>query len=111
MSNQKYHNDCLNLTVGETSYDVSVTAYGTYTHTKGTYWDPPDDDFEIDDVDAIWSDMEGNVVEETPEMQEALDTYLTEKADWDDDYPEPPDDYYEERAMVRWEKELDEAGL
>ena len=111
MSNQVYRNDNLELTVDGIDYSVNVTAYGTYVHTKGTYWEPPEDDFEIDDVEATWSDMEGNVVEETSEMQDALDTYLREKADWDDDYPEPPDDYYEERAIARWEAELDRCGL
>ena len=113
MSNQVYHNDDLELTVDGIDYNVNVTAYGTYTHTRGTYWEPPEDDFEIDDVEAIWSDADGTVVEETLEMQDALDTDLRKEADWvwDDDYPEPPDDYYEERAIARWERELDEAGL
>ena len=111
MSNQVYRNDNLELTVNDIDYSVDVTAYGTYTHTRGTYWEPPEDDFEIDDVEAIWYDEDGNVVDETEEMQDALDTYLREKVDWDDDYPEPPDDYYEERAIARWERELDEAGL
>lgn len=111
MSNQVYRNDDLKLTVDGIDYSVNVTAYGTYVHTKGTYWEPPEDDFEIDDVEATWHDEDGNVVDESEEMYDALDTYLREEADWDDDYPEPPDDYYEERAMARWEAELDRCGL
>ena len=111
MSNQVYRNDNVKLTVDGIDYSVNVTAYGTYVHTKGTYWEPPEDDFEIDDVEAIWHDEDDNVVDESEEMYDALDTYLREEADWDDDYPEPPDDYYEERAMARWEAELDRCGL
>lgn len=111
MSNQVYRNGNLELTVDGIDYSVNVTAYGTYVHTKGTYWEPPEDDFEIDDVEATWHDEDGNVVDESEEMYDALDTYLREEADWDDDYPEPPDDYYEEQAMARWEAELDRCGL
>lgn len=111
MSNQYYRNDDLELEVGGVLYTVGVRAYGTYSYTPATRLDPGDSDFEIDDVDATWSDEDGNVVVETEEMENALNDYLYKKADWEDDYPEPDDDYYEERAMARWESELDRCGL
>lgn len=109
MSNQYYDNDDLELTVNDVCYTVDVHAKGTYSYSPATRWEPEDSSFEIDDVDAVWHDEDGNVVEETPEMQEALDDYLRNKVDWED--YEPPEPDYEEREMARWEAELDRCGL
>lgn len=111
MSNQYYRNDDLELEVGGVLYTVDVRAYGTYSYTPATRIDPEDSDFEIEDVEATWSDEDGNVVVETKEMENALDRYLRESAEWEDDYPEPDYDYYEESAMERWESELDRYDL
>lgn len=111
MSNQYYRNDELELEVGGVLYTVDVCAYGTYSYTPATRIDTEDSDFEINDVEATWSDENGNVVVETKEMENALDRYLRESAEWEDDCPEPDYDYYEESAMERWEAELDRYDL
>lgn len=111
MSNRYYRNDDLELEVCGVLYTVDVHAYGTYSYSPATRIDPEESDFEIDDVEATWSDEDGNVVAETKEMEDALYDYLYESEDWEYDYPEPDDDYYEERAMARWERDLDRCGL
>lgn len=112
MSNQYYDNDDLELEVGEVLYSVNVHAEGTYSYSSATRWEPEDSNFEIDEVDAIWTDEDGNTVEPTEEMKKALRAYLCSKVDWEDcEPPEPDYDYYEEREMARWEAELDRCGL
>ena len=109
MSNQHYNNDDLELTINDVCYTVDVHATGNSWYQKATRWEPEDGGFELDDVDAVWYDEDGNIVEETPEMQGALDDYLRNKVEWEDDDPPEPD--YEEREMARWEAELDRCGL
>lgn len=118
MSNQRYSAEDLPITVNGHTYSVNVVAYGTYTHIPGRKYMrngdpgyPDEDDFEIDEVNATWTDENGNVVEETEEMYDVLEECLYEDDGWEDDYPEPPDDYYEDQAMERWERQLDRAGL
>lgn len=106
-----YNNDELELEVGETTYTVSVHATGTYWYRKATRIDPEENDFDIDYVEAVWKDSNGNIVEETPEMQDVLEEYLFESDGWDDEEYEPDYDYYEECAMERWESQLDRCGL
>jgi hypothetical protein len=106
-----YNNDELELEVGETTYTVSVHATGTHWYRKATRIDPEENEFDIDDVEAVWKDSNGNIVEETEEMKEVLEEYLFESDDWDDEEYEPDYDYYEERAMARWESQLDRYGL
>lgn len=105
-----YNNDDLSITVGDKTYSVEVRATGTWYYQKATRVDPEESDFVIDEVEAIWTDESGNVVEETPEMYDALESYILDE-DWEDEDIEPPDDYYEERAMARWESQLDRYGL
>lgn len=112
MSNQYYDNDDLEIEVGGVTYTVKVHAEGTYSYSPATRWEPEDSDFEIDEVDAIWTDENGNVIEETKEMEEVLEEYLNNKVDWECcEPPEPDYDYYEEREMERWERALDRNGL
>lgn len=112
MSNQYYDNDDLELEVGNNVYTVSVHAKGTYSYSPATRWEPEDSSFELEDIDATWTDENGNVVEPTEEMGDALEYYLKNKADWEDcDPPEPDYDYYEEREMEHWEADLDRFGL
>ena len=106
-----YNNDELELEVGETTYTVSVHATGTHWYRKATRIDPEENEFEIDEVEAVWKDENGNIVEETPEMYDVLEEYLLESDYWEDDVFEPDDDYYEEQAMARWEAQLDRMGL
>ena len=107
---QCYNNDDLELEVSGVTYRVEVHAKGTYYYSRATRIDPEESDFVIDEVEAIWTDENGNVVEETPEMYDALESYILDE-DWEDEDIEPPDDYYEERAMARWEAQLDRYDL
>lgn len=106
-----YNNDELELEVGETTYTVSVHATGTYWYRKATRIDPEENDFDIDYVEAVWKDSNGNIVEETPEMHDVLEEYLFESDGWDDEEYEPDYDYYEECAIERWERQLDRYDL
>ena len=117
---QHYDNDDLELEVNDVKYSIKVHAIGTYTHIPGRRYMPngdpgyPDeDDLEIEEVEAYWSDESGNVVETTEEMDDALVSYLLEKADWENDYDDDGPDYddYEERAIARWERQLDDYDL
>lgn len=116
---QKYANTDLQLIVDGHTYTVDVTAHGIYTHTPGRRYMPngdpgyPDeDDFEIEDVEAVWYNEDGKQVAAMPEMDDKLTSYLEDEAEWEDvEEPEPPDDYYEERAMARWEARCDRAGV
>lgn len=106
-----YNNDELEVTVGEITYTVSVHATGTYWYSKATRIDPEENEFDIDDVDAVWKDSNGNIVEETPEMYDVLEKYLFELDCWEEEEYEPDYDYYEECAIARWEAQLDRYGL
>lgn len=112
MSNQYYDNEDLELEIGEVIYSVNVHAKGTYSYSPATRWEPEDSNFEIDEVDAIWTDENGDTVEPTEEMNEELRKYLCSKVDWENcEPPEPDYDYYEEREMEHWEAELDKYDL
>lgn len=108
---QSYDNDSLEITVGDSTYTVEVHAKGMFYYSPATRVDPEDSELDIGEVEATWTDENGNVVEATEEMSTALEDYLQYEAEWEDDEPEPPEDYYEERAMARWEARLDRYGL
>ena len=94
------------------SYTIKVRAHGTYYYSPATRYEPEDSEFNIDDVEATWKNEDGEVVEETEEMSDALWSYLSDGVDWEDcEPPEPDYDYYEEREMERWEAELDRYDL
>lgn len=84
---QYYDNDCLSIEVIGKLYDVNVQAVGTYTCYPETKWDPAFYDFDIDEVEAKWRNGEGDEVEETPEMHDALESYLKNKAEWEQECP------------------------
>ena len=106
-----YNNDELEVTVGDVTYFVKVHATGTLYHQKATRVDPEESELNIDEVEATWTDEDGNVVEETEEMCDALGSKILDE-DWEESEPPEPDyDYYEEREMERWEAELDRYGL
>ena len=112
MSNRYYNNDNLELEVDGVTYSISVNAHGTYSYRRATRYEPEESEFEIDDIDAVWKDEDGNVVEDTEEMYGALESYLEGSDGWEEEEPPEPDyDYYEEREMARWEAELDRYGL
>lgn len=110
--NYHYSEDDIELTVNGSDFSVDViraTATGWYT--PATRWEPEDGDFEIDDVEAVWHDVNGDIVVADKAMENALMSYLGDQ-DWEeDDPPEPDYDDYEEREMARWERECDEAGV
>lgn len=112
MTKQFYENDSLPFEFEGVSYTINVRAHGTYYYSPATRYEPEDSEFEIDDVEATWKNENGEVVEETEEMSDALWNYLSDSVDWEDcDPPEPDYDYYEEREMERWEAELDRYDL
>ena len=106
-----YNNNELELEVGEKPYTVNVHAIGTWYYSRATRVDPEESELTINNVESVWKDSNGNVVEETEEMYDALEKYILEE-DWDEDEPPEPDyDYYEERAMARWEAECNRVGV
>ena len=108
---QYYNNDELELEVDGIYYTADVHATGTYCYCPATRVDPDGSSFDLDSVEVTWYDENGKEVEETKEMRDVLEKYLYEDAEWNDEEYDPPDDYYEEREMARWEAELDRCGL
>ena len=119
MSNQSYNGDISFNYKGET-YEAGVGAQATYTFIKGRKymangdpgW-PDEEDFEIDNIDVYAVFKYGVEVPYEEGMYDAIESAL-KKADWEEedrDPPEPDDDYYEERAMARWEAECDRFGV
>ena len=106
-----YNNDDLSITVGDKTYSVEVRATGTWYYQKATRVDPEESELTIGDVETTWIDENGNIVDETPEMYDVLEEYLLESDDWSEEEYEPDYDYYEERAMARWERQLDRYDL
>lgn len=110
--NYHYSEDGIELTVNGSDFSVDViraTATGWYT--PATRWEPEDGDFEIDDVEAVWHDVYGDIVVADKAMEDALMSYL-EKQDWEeDDPPEPDYDDYEERQIAKYEADCDRCGL
>ena len=116
---QYYNNDALALTVNGVDYTVDVTAHADYYYDAGRMYMrngdpgyPPESEFNIEDVEAVWHDVDGKIVTPTEEMTDALEDYLQDADGWEDKEPPEPDyDYYEEREMARWEAECDRAGV
>lgn len=116
MSNQLYNGNVV-FRYNDEEYEATVRAQATYTFIKGRRYMPngdpgyPDEeDLEIDDVDVEAVFKDGVEVPYEEDMYDEIEQSLYD-VNWEDDYPEPPDDYYEERAMARWERQLDKAGL
>ena len=106
-----YNNDELELEVGGTTYTVSVHATGTHWYSKATRIDPEENEFDINDVEAVWHDQDGNVVEETPEMCDALEAFLFETDCWENEEYEPDYDAYEEAAIAKYEADCERFGV
>ena len=86
--------------MGDIELEYTARAKADYVFDKGSYWDPPFEDygdleFEIDEVRAYLDDNEIEVTEEMREACEADTDNLDEgDVDWDEpepDYPELPD--------------------
>jgi len=120
LTNQTYKGD-ITFTYEGREYVADVTAKATYYYRPGRKYmangDPgyPDEEsFDIDDIEvhSIRDKETEEVVEETEELSAAIGNALDGADGWEDDEPPEPDyDYYEERAMARWERELDRCGL
>lgn len=87
---QFYKNDDLDITVDGKNYTVDVTARADYYYDAGCMYrrngdpgDPPESEFEIEEVNAVWHDEDGNVVEATEEMTDALENYLQDADGWE----------------------------
>lgn len=79
----KYTNDALELEVDCVPYVVNVDATADYTYDPGRMYMangdpgyPPEESFELDTVDAVWYDEEGNEVVATDAMTTSLYDYL-----------------------------------
>lgn len=105
MTKATYCND-LELDVGGQSYRVKVKAVGLYDYRPAVMYlrngdpgYPEEENWEIDDVDAIWrkinEDGDETEVEPTADMEEALYEYLYD-LDYDQwNFPEEPEPDYE----------------
>ena len=104
MSNCRCHFDDLEFEYEDKFYSIECTAYGTYAYDPGCMYMrngdpgyPPEESLDVDEVEAIWYDEDGNKVEETQDMHDALVGHFEDNTDWfemdEPDYPEP--DYEE----------------
>jgi hypothetical protein len=117
---QFYKNDALALTVNGVDYTVDVTAHADYYYDAGRMYMrngdpgyPPESEFEIEDVDAVWYDADGKKVDAiTEEMTDALNDALEDVDGWEDcEYEDEPDyDYYEEREIAKYEADCARMG-
>ena len=116
---QTYTNSELELTVNGVDYTVDVTAHADYYYDAGRMYMrngdpgyPPESELTIEDVDAVWYDADGKKVEATEEMTTALEDYLQDADGWEDcEYDDEPDyDYYEERAIAKYEADCERMG-
>ena len=117
---QIYTNEELELTVNGVNYTIDVTAYADYYYDSGRMYMsngdpgyPPESEFTIEDVDASWYDADGNKVDATEEMHNALEAYLQNADGWEDKEPldpEPDYDYYEEREIAKYEADCERMG-
>ena len=96
-----YCNDEIEFEIQGKLYYADVEAECEYTYEpcvmyyKDGSGDPGCEELEVTDVWADWTDENGNAVEQTEEMESALNDYLN-KLDYDkwhlsDNYPEPPE--------------------
>lgn len=106
-----YRESGIELTVNESDYSVDVinaTAH-EWSH-PATRWEPEDGEFEIDKVEAVWHDVNGDVVEPDEFMEDALTAYLNDQ-DWEEsDPPEPDYDDYVDDAVEKYEHDCIRMG-
>ena len=91
-----YENDNLIFYFGEEDdeYVADVTCTGNWWHDPGSYWEPPDDGLDIDEIKVNKVTKDGVEVPVTDEMKEAIEEVI-EELDWDNwsGYCEDDDDY------------------
>lgn len=105
-----YSNEDLLVTVGDTTYSVNVHATGTWYYQKATRVDPEESELVIDEVEATWTDENGNIIEETEEMCDALSSCLNDEEWNESDPPEPDYDDYVEYEIERYEADCIRMG-
>lgn len=119
MSNKLFNGE-VEFTYNNKLLRADITAHGTYTFIRGRRYMsngdpgyPDEDDFEIDDIDinCVYDPETNDDVEYVEDMYAAIEAAAWEADGWDDIECEPDYDDYEERAMARWERDLDRAGL
>lgn len=77
-----YRNDNLKLDVNGKPYTVKIEAPVLHYYEpmvmyyKDGTGDPGCDEIEVDNWEAEWKDEDGNIVEETAEMEDALNDFL-----------------------------------
>ena len=114
---QFYKNDELEITVNGVDYTVDVTAHADYYYDAGRMYMrngdpgyPPESELTIEDIEAVWYDEDGNKVEATEEMINALESALQDE-EWETEEPPEPDyDDYEERAIAKYEADCARMG-
>lgn len=119
MSNQHYNGNVI-FEWNDKQYEATVNASATYSFRPGRMYMPngdpgyPDEeDFEIEEfnVEAVF-DENGDEVPYSEDMYDAIEDALYDTDGWEEDEPPEPDlDYYEERAIERWERDLDDYDL
>jgi hypothetical protein len=106
-----YSNDDLELDVNGKTYRVDVNATADYYSDPGDRWSPPEESFDLNEVNATWYELSGEnfenetQVEETKEMSSVLWDYLEKHAEDfgnDNEY----DEY--DRADYEYDRRRDE---
>ena len=117
MSNRHYKGN-VTFRYKDEEYEATVEAQATYTFIKGRRYMPngdpgyPDEEnFEVDNVDVEAVFKDGAEVPYDEDMYDDIEAAVEDIEEWDEPDLEPPDDYYEERAMARWEARCDRAGV
>lgn len=89
MSNCRCHFDELEFEYEDKLYSIECTAYGTYSYYPGCMYMrngdpgyPPEENFDVDKVEAIWRDEDGNKVEEAKDMRDALIEHFEDNPEW-----------------------------
>lgn len=94
-----FYSDWEEIEVDENIYRVEVRAEAHGWSTPGSYWDPPDGEFDIDKVESTWHLLnddgdEVEQVEPTEEMKAKLEDWLYDHADdFDTEEMEPEEEY------------------
>lgn len=87
-----YDDDNLILRIDGVEYLIKVHAKATYYYQTQTYWEPEDESFDIDSVDALWY-KDGVEITPTDEMSEQLENWLYNN---DNRFQGPEEPDYEE---------------
>ena len=116
-------NGNVNFTYDGRDLVAEVEAHASHWYRPGRMYMPNGDpgyptEDEIDDVEFDVTSVKDAETEEVvayvDDMDDEIESAIYEQAEWEepDPYEDGPDeDYYEERAMARWEAQCDRMGL